>query len=496
MDRHNDAVVEGVFSGAAVHLTPTVDSWLRAVAVLCCLSGCGRLGFVGTPGDNDHPHPADGDPPPSDHRAPADEHSGGDSGGDAPVATETVHIYRSVGPQQTAAIAQGSPGHQVVVSEGRATFNQAVANRIGVGDVLHYDTGGIAGPDQIAFITERISGAVFAVQSQEGRTTLADDGGDTRWAVFRAYTSLADALQGSTNTAVPVAFDQWQAGRDLVAAKEVWHIALYADAEDQGEASTDGWNTTEQNYLHLFTPVGPDQVGVSQRHRGRWGEGYRRRDLIALNTSFVHLDGVAVRREGSAFEIDPGQRGAKIFLSNCYGHARENTQDAVFELKSAATATVWLWNNIAITEAAEEDAHGLNLQGELTLRARNNTVVVEDGDAFKNDTDGGRAHLQNNLLLVNGEGGAIGGSLDTNTSNATNDDKFGDSDGGLSKQDFSFISEEEFDFRLNVSDGGARNKGSAGWSIPSIAAGAWAVDIEGEARTAPWDIGADEFTPP
>ena len=53
-----------------------------------------------------------------------------------------------------------------------------------------------------------------------------------------------------------------------------------------------GWTTDADNYLRVFTPVTASEVGVSQRHTGVAGTGFRlvqvRNDLLFGESTLPH----------------------------------------------------------------------------------------------------------------------------------------------------------------------------------------------------------------
>src|SRR5690606_5909463 len=139
---------------------------------------------------------------------------------------------------------------------------------------------------------------------------------DQDWRIYRAYTSLANALAGIENSAIGVNFDVWSA-RNLVTNNEQWNIALYGDNADSNSISAYSWTMSEKNYLRIFAPSKPSEVGVSQRHVGVWDNSKAR--IIAngaggplfdfwIDSIFVRIDGLQIRNEGPA----PYEKGIRI----------------------------------------------------------------------------------------------------------------------------------------------------------------------------------------
>jgi hypothetical protein len=143
-------------------------------------------------------------------------------------------VYRSVGPGNTAPLATGT-GNALRIAASVATFASPLPARVGVGDVIVYSFDGSPQVNRAAFISSRASASVFGVQGVDGGPATDTTSPDTRWSLMRAYTSLADAVYGSENAALPAGlanFDPFTNGKDLVAANQVWNIACYADAAD------------------------------------------------------------------------------------------------------------------------------------------------------------------------------------------------------------------------------------------------------------------------
>lgn len=215
-----------------------------------------------------------------------------------------TQIFRSVGIGSTAPVQDNALGSLTIVGD-EATFSAGVADNIGVGDVITYNT-----DTRIAFISSRISSSVFEVKLADGKSDPASVTGNNDWKIFRAYTSLRDAEQGTENSGIPPGisnFDSWSGGKDLVSANEQWNIALYADGfEDIGATNgiaIGGWSTSEHYPIKIFTPNKASEVGVSQRHHGVFDRSkyylnndatdtYRRG--IELRTSSVIIDGLQI----------------------------------------------------------------------------------------------------------------------------------------------------------------------------------------------------------
>ena len=100
---------------------------------------------------------------------------------------------------------------------------------------------------------------------------------DEDWQIFRAYTSLSAAEELRENPGVAAGlrnFDLAVGGKDISQATgsdEVWNFACYAEAAaDTIPAVFNGWTTAPNNFLRIYTPSLPAEVGATQRHAGAW----------------------------------------------------------------------------------------------------------------------------------------------------------------------------------------------------------------------------------
>ena len=227
-------------------------------------------------------------------------------------------IYRSVGPSNTSALDDdNSHADTVTLSSGTATFSAAVSDNVGVGDVVLIDTGGtnqtIDSADTLLFISGRTNSTVFTLQTASGVVPANIAVNDT-WEIYRAHTSLSSAETGTINTTVSgLGFSFAGGNRNLITNNEQWNIACYNDATDTTPVLIDGWTTGGQNYIHVFAPQDTTEVGVTQRHIGKVGTGYR--IYIVTNYShaietvedYVRIDGLEIR-QGASGDSEEGIR--------------------------------------------------------------------------------------------------------------------------------------------------------------------------------------------
>jgi len=208
----------------------------------------------------------------------------------AKISSTNPFVAYSVGTSYPSDLKSGSPTLTLVA--GAATFSVAQPNNIGVGDEVTY-----SGSTK-AYISGRVSSTVYSVLTATGGVP-ADVTGATVNSITRAFGSLTAALAGSSNAS-------HLNTSDLVAADKQLHLACYNDGPmNDGNIQVDGYTTGPANYLRIFTPTPPSEVGSWQRHVGRAGTGFRLRHNYAaaatesvkgfqINDDYVRIEGIAI----------------------------------------------------------------------------------------------------------------------------------------------------------------------------------------------------------
>jgi hypothetical protein len=238
-----------------------------------------------------------------------------DIGADENVAK----IFRSLASLATTAIVTASTSNSInhLTIKGTSTiayFERPLPDNIGVGDAIQYDYDNNGSIDSLAFIHKRLSNQNFKVYKYDGKAATTTSAADTDWAIFRAYSSLLNAEAGTENTGLASAVQQFDAdwsasgGKDITAttSNAQWIIACYANgtASDTAQTIVDGWTTSAENYLKIYTPYLQSEVGTSQRHNGNWDENkYRLAGSISgaydglfnIQDNFVVIDGLQIK---------------------------------------------------------------------------------------------------------------------------------------------------------------------------------------------------------
>jgi len=410
-------------------------------------------------------------------------------------AYAATNVYYSVG-QSTDNLE--TDGGNVTVSGTTATFTVAQTGNIGVGDKVTYDT------DKTCYISGKTSSTVWSCVSATGSIPTAASGVDVV-SIKRAFTSLsaaeagAPALLGSTS--------------DLVAGNYVLNLPCYYDnAADTTAVTIDGWTTSADNYIKIYTPQGGTESNSSQRHSGKWDEGKYRlefsvEDPMAISVNNFRLEGILMKHTYSGSSIW-GPRTISIgvdsavsdlrfsnnffegnfsgltgsagvyFIDHNYGATvNEKFNNNIFTgfispvssdskvicFCSGGQSQVYLYNNTIYNAS-----YGFNRTYDAHLHAKNNIAqnVIEgfSGNSFETDSD-------YNLSSV--EDDAPG----THSKNSTT---------------VSFLDAANQDFHLANTDTSARGNGT---NLGSDAYLSFQNDIDGEERSGNWSIGADQYNP-
>ena len=452
------------------------------------------------------------------------------------IARSATPIYRSVGPGTTMPLVSGTG--QLTVSGSLAAFTTALPTKVGVGDVIEYDSNGDGLRDTLAFIHARdpvAGGASFTVRTASGSAATPTSAPTFVWAVFRAYTSLDSATRGLENPGIALArrdFDTSSEGRDLVAADEEWNIACYADGEDVTSAAlcnsdnpaglegcgmlgNHGWRTDATHTVRLYTPVSQAEVGVSQRHTGVWGTGYRISAGLYLYAGFIWADGLSLRQpnaNGRAYLIRPNGNAGRVWLSNSFGWQTclSCPNMRVFDVwgtgGTGPTLTqVQLWNDVGVADSTGDPNAGVfYLNSDKATYGLFNCTGVARGAGYAYYPRIADLASAKNCLGVAAQpmsGAFYGGNRWVQIiASAANDDSvrlaslnamMDFSPSVFPFQTFSFVDAGASDFHLTLVDVGARGRGV---NLTADLERPFNDDFDGDPRPVgiAWDIGADQ----
>ncbi len=317
----------------------------------------------------------------------------------AGLAQAQTAVYYSVGTNA----ADLKVAANVTIAAGTATFTVAQPDNVGVGDQLTYNGA------TVAYISGRTSSTVYTVTTATGTTPTA--GGP--WVVnsiMRAFNTLRDATRDSDD-------GTHLGGNNLPVLDVQLNWPCYNDGPDPSavvevrESGAETWTTDATRYVRIYTPTDTSEVGVSQRHDGRAGTGYRIAptgpagarffNFIYVGTGNVRIegleiDGTGLTNAGSVRGIMINRDGnpmADVRISHNLIHDITNTTDwdgagpadlMGIRIQDVDNATVW--NNIVynLTNGslhANSDTTGIQSAGSngRTQYFYNNTVYNLDG---------------------------------------------------------------------------------------------------------------------
>jgi hypothetical protein len=446
---------------------------------------------------------------------------------DGPTYAAKLHIeyststpmYRSVGTTATA-LASGGGSNQLVISGSIATFGTGLANTIGVGDAIQYDSNDDSIIDAIAFIHGRSSSTQYTVKDKDGNAPTAVTS-DYDWAIYRAYTSLYYWQAQDENDNLNDTVENFDTSKVL---SDIVNVACYADGVDAptSEVNITGWTTGASSYIRIFTPTSTGEVGTSQRHNGTKGTGY----VLKPNTSspgeflsgidiqedYVRIEGIEI--DGSTITNGQSVSGIQtvniaassdIRIDKCLIHDFTSTTGANYPFAVGIKideGSLLITNNIIYdmtNTSSDADAHakGMRLDGE-DHDVYNNTVY--------NVTSSGSTGTIAGIHAVSG------------TVTATNNYAGGTS-GGANAYDFTGTMTQSYNMSSDTTaDGTTRDNKAPGNQFVSTTAGSenlhlkssadalhagddlsvtFTDDIDGDSRptgVGTWDIGADEYS--
>lgn len=410
-------------------------------------------------------------------------------------------IYRSVQPGVTAAIGTGTG--TLTISGSTATFSVSQPDSIGVGDAIQYDSDGNSSIDAICFIHGRTSGTEYTVKNASGAAPTAVTG-DEDWDVYRAYVDIDHVEGGTENTGIDAAVRAFDgAARNLDSNGEIFNLAFYAGSESITLLDWDSWDTSATEYLRLFSPHDPSEVGISQKNRYTITAGSLFFDYAASTdlTGHVRIDGLNFSSTGQAIEFEFSTSGGDYRVSNCnfYSNGTNLTNNSAFLFNGLSGAgnggcTIRVWNcfisGFRSTDGGN-DGYGVwmtgNLGNEPNVFFFNNTIVDCD-KGILNLYNAGLFRLINNVVMDCTDAWqftTLHGDSDWNITDL-NDPLWENND--IMSTELTFVDAENRNFHLTSSDAAI----AIGTDLSEHANLPFSTDIDGDTRTT-WNMGADEF---
>jgi hypothetical protein len=296
----------------------------------------------------------------------------------------------------------------------------------------------------------------------------------------------------------------WEAGEqaDLPTLDQISVAECYA-MDDTAAVTLDGWTTDATRYIRIYAPS-------SERHPGKWDTGkYRKTNaagpLVTILENYVRMEGLQLHRTGNP-SVDDGivwigaDNATDIRILGCVIRGNNNASgnySSGVQWKFQGIPTKVIVANCIIYDIGPGGfkCSGIWNQSDVvnSLYAYNNT--------FQNLNDGIGLNSANTAIAKNNLFSscttACTGTFAAGTDyNATNNASMnytvtgaGNTHDRLS-QTFQFANEAGDDFHLLSSDTGAKD---GGVDLSGDADYAFSDDVDGQARTGTWDIGADEY---
>ncbi|MBT4762681.1 MAG: hypothetical protein HOO06_13370 [Bdellovibrionaceae bacterium] len=316
-------------------------------------------------------------------------------------------IYRSFGVGSTTAIEDSDTNARSLSITGKkATFSLAVAGNIGVGDIIQYDSdGGGDGSatnaiDSFVIIQRRLSSTEFLIHKpdySQPTETLSD----MDFSICRASISLNDAEDLIENEAciddalgAPLDFDADVGGRDITTNNEQWNIAFYADAiETAALIAETGWTLSAESYIRFFTPNKLSEVGISQRHDGKWNNSKARMEVMHYYAGFsiptfkyLRIEGFQIQNNYNSSAVAPGS--GITFGTGAVGSGEIYFTDNVIT-KTAYTGDITESYGIAIWSGSND---------KKIIIANNVISGFKEGISKRNTTDNLNLIVYNNTV--------------------------------------------------------------------------------------------------
>jgi hypothetical protein len=394
-----------------------------------------------------------------------------DIGADENVAK----IYRSIGAGATSPLAWGGTADSsygnMTISGLIATFWRPLPDNVGVGDAIQYDADNTGGIDNIVFITKRIDSTHYSVRKADGTaptatTSLPNSG----WGIYRSYISLSNAEAGTENTGITAGVRDFDTGNvNLTTNNLQWNFACYANgttADSTGVYVT-GWTTTIDNYIKIYTPTRLDEVGVSQRHQGKWDTTKYRMELTTgipiRNAQDLKIEGLQLTSaDDSGITFSSGATTNFEISNNIIKGSATAYKYGISLGAVGSNSNLKIWNNI-IYEFTGTEGNAIAVgDANWTAYIYNNTI--QNCIRGIRNVASTAIYTKNNLISATD---AFNGTFtdddaynDYNSISENNAGEVAIGSHGKYNQTFTFADSTNKDFHLAPGDAGARNYGA------------------------------------
>ena len=423
-----------------------------------------------------------------------------------------VAVYYSVGTS-TADLDNG--GNVTITSE-IASFDTAQPDNVGVGDEL------VAGGNTY-YLSGRVSSTRYSVTTRTGATP-ADLTSSAVTSIQRAFNTLADIETNSTDASHLGTAILTAAGAGVQLNWALYKDDIFDGSDGAGELWTiDGYSTDSVHYLRAFVPEQSSEVGTSQRHTGIAGSGVviqpnktttDTAGLITVNDDYVRFEGIEI--DGSSYMGEKiyglytnqvNDTSSDIRVDRCLIHDLSNSTRLGFtwavnhytgRLRLSNTIIYDITNNSTGSTAR---AHGISIAGPTNpAYIYNNTVfnIKSPGGGLGASgiySSGSTTPVLKNNFVGNTQSNNFSGTM-TQSYNVSSD-ATATGTGSVTGKDLYalyFVNSGTTATDLHLRGSSLNLWGTNGTDLSWDTGLPVTTDIDGEARAAAPDIGADEFS--
>ena len=344
----------------------------------------------------------------------------------ADEAPSLIALHRSVGNDPT----NLNTGNATITVVGTTTtFSTGLPTNIGIGDAVVYGA-----PSQLGFIAQRVSSSTYELHDWRGVAPTATTSATA--AIYRSFRTLSDWATwqtNSVNSSISATVRDYVArnNQDLSASSTAMYVACYASTTpDTASVTINGWETSSSSLIQIFTPSQTTEVGLTQRHDGKWNDNKYRLVLgngngITVNEDFVNIIGLAIKttdginNNRSGIEINSISSTSAVYLTNNV-IANEDTANVGIAgiYLNDDDGSYYVYNNIIYGQSGTSQ-YGIRVANGYPY-IYNNTIGFTNTGFYQ---AAGTAVLTNNALFNNTADFTSAGSY-TAAYNAS-DDQFG-----------------------------------------------------------------------
>lgn len=275
------------------------------------------------------------------------------------------------------------------------------------------------------------------------------------------------------------------------------HVAECYAFEDTAKATINGWTTDATRYIKIYTPT-------AERHDGKWDTSAYRLSLVSdssyvllIYEDYARVEGLQLYQESATaagvFFLNTG--GGEIQVSYNILRGTPATTTGRYMLGSGGVGpngTIKIWNNL-FYNGRNGIFHNFGDSGNTYIVYNNTLVDVEVYGIRITDSVGDvTLYLKNNLVQGTDTNYNVTSFTSLTTANNLSEDTTSP-DASYRSKVVTFENEGADDFHLGSGDTEAKNNGV---DLSADGQLAFSDDIDGDTRSAPWDIGADEYVAP